>query len=101
MLAEDQAGFRQEFTPTVLIRHVLPQGAPGVVSKVSMGVAKLEPVTSVQQEEVLSNVGRRWWRMGCGAGTQSLGQPGHEAQWLWVTHKGKAPGLLNLDLRKC
>lgn len=25
--------------------------------------------------------------MGCGAGTQSLGQPGHEVQWLWVTHK--------------
>lgn len=78
MLAGDQAGFGQEFTPTFLIWHVLPQGAPGVVSKVSLGVVKLEPVTDLQLEEVLSSMGRWWW-MGCGAGTQSLGQPGHEA----------------------
>lgn len=53
---------------TISVWHLLPQGAPGVVSKVSVGAAKLELVTCVQWEEVPSSVGRRGeeWVVGLG-----------------------------------
>lgn len=44
---------------TISVWHVLPQGAQGVVSKVSVGAAKLELVTCRQWEEVLSSA-ERW-----------------------------------------
>lgn len=44
---------------TISVGHLLPQGAPGIVSKVSIGATKLEIITHRQQQVVLSIPGRR------------------------------------------